>query len=247
MGRLKEPASDPESALDDSEERGALVEIRRLLPYARRHIGLFTATLVVSVALAVIDIPIPFFLKKVIDSVLVHHRTIQMFGADLSAREFLLVIFLGLVAIALVKGLLVYAQRMVSETMGQRMIYEMRLDLYRHLQSRSLPFFRTASTGRLMLRLMGDIRSVLDMIRDGFLRALMDGVTILSVAVVILMIHWQLALIVLAVLPFYALTFFWLSPALRRTGRMARRERSALSSNLQEKIAGALVVKAFHQ
>ena len=49
-------------------ERGAWAEIRRLLPYARPHRALFAATLAVSVALSVIDVPIPFFLKKVIDA-----------------------------------------------------------------------------------------------------------------------------------------------------------------------------------
>jgi ABC-type multidrug transport system fused ATPase/permease subunit len=204
-------------------------------------------TLLASMALAVVDIPIPFFLKKVIDSVLHSKQPVTLVGFQLSARDFLLVIFISLAVIAVSKGLLLYLQRIVSETMGQRMIYELRMDLYRHLQSLSMPFFRSASTGRIMLRFLGDISAVLDMITDGFLRALMDGITIAAVTCVILLLHWKLALAVLCVLPFYAFTFLRLSPALRQTGRMARHERSELSGNLQEKIAGAAVVKAFNQ
>src|SRR2546422_1257726 len=98
-----------------------------------------------------------------------------------------------------------------------------------------------------MLRFMGDISAILDMITDGFLRALMDATTILTVATVILVLNWRLALVVMSVLPFYALTFIRFSPALRRTGRKARHERVALSGTLQEKIAGRVVVKAYHQ
>ena len=228
-------------------EWGAWAEIRRLLPYARPHRILFGATLLVSVALSVIDVPIPFFLKQVIDAVLRHHESLSIFGLDLSPRRFLLAIFSCLVALAAAKGLLIYLQRTASEKMGQRMIYDLRLDLYRHLQSLSMPFFRNASTGRIMLRFMGDINAVLDMITDGFLRALMDTITILTVAAVILALNWKLGLVVMSVLPFYALTFLRLSPALRRTGRKARHERSALSGTLQEKIAGRIVVKAYHQ
>jgi ABC-type multidrug transport system fused ATPase/permease subunit len=228
-------------------EWGAWDEIRRLLPYARPHRALFAATLAVSVALSVIDVPIPFFLKHVIDAVLKEHQSLRLFGLDLPPRRFLLVIFGSLVALAATKGLLTYLQRTTSEIMGQRMIYELRLDLYRHLQSLSMPFFRSASTGRIMLRFMGDISAILDMITDGFLRALMDAITILTVATVILALNWKLALVVMSVLPFYALTFLRLSPALRHTGRMARHERSALSGTLQEKIAGRIVVKAYHQ
>ena len=170
-----------------------------------------------------------------------------MAGFELSPHVFLLVIFASLVLIALIKGLLLYLPRMASETMGQIMIYELRMDLYRHLQSLSMPFFRSASTGRIMLRFMGDINAVLDLITDGFLRALLDSITIVAVVIAILLLHWKLALVVLSVLPFYAFTFLRLSPALRETGRRARHERSALSGNLQEKIAGAAVVKAFNQ
>src|SRR6266850_2961061 len=228
-------------------ERSALDEAARLLPYARPHRGLFLATLAVSLALAVIDVPLPFFLKKVIDAVLRHHEHLALFGFDLDPRQFLMAILLSLAALAVAKGILTYMQRMASETMGQRMIYALRLDLYRHLQSLSMPFFKNASTGRIMLRFMGDINAVLDMITDGVLRALMDAVTIVTVVAVILALNWKLALVVMSVLPPYLLVFLRLSPALRHTGRMARHERSALSGNLQEKIAGRVVVKAFHQ
>ncbi len=228
-------------------EWGAWAEIRRLLPYARPHRALFAATLAVSVALSVIDVPVPFFLKKVIDAILKHHESLTLFGLDLEPRQFLRVIFASLVGLALAKGILIYLQRTASEKIGQRMIYELRLDLYRQLQSLAMPFFKNASTGRIMLRFMGDISAILDMITDGFLRALMDATTILTVATVILVLNWKLALVVMSVLPFYALTFLKFSPALRLTGRMARNERSALSGTLQEKIAGRIVVKAYHQ
>jgi len=228
-------------------EWGAWAEIRRLLPYARPHHALFAATLAVSVALSVIDVPVPFFLKKVIDAILKHHESLTLFGLDLEPRQFLRVIFASLVGLALAKGILIYLQRTASEKIGQRMIYELRLDLYRQLQSLAMPFFKNASTGRIMLRFMGDISAILDMITDGFLRALMDATTILTVATVILVLNWKLALVVMSVLPFYALTFLKFSPALRLTGRMARNERSALSGTLQEKIAGRIVVKAYHQ
>jgi ABC-type multidrug transport system fused ATPase/permease subunit len=231
----------------DRPARGALEEISRLLPYARPHRVVFLLTLVCTAALATVDVPIPFFLKRVIDAVLRGHEHLVLFGVDLPPRQFLFAIFLCLVAIAAVKGLLLYVQRIASESMGQRMIYELRIDLYRHLQSLSMPFFKNASTGRIMLRFMGDIGAVLDMVTDGFLRALMDTVTIIVVVAVILHLNVRLALAVLSILPFYGLTFLHLSPAMRRVGREARAERSALSGNLQEKIAGQAVVKAFRQ
>ena len=237
----------PGGDADEGRERTQLEELSRLLPYARRHRALLAITLGVTLLLAVIDVPVPFVLKHIIDAVLRHHRTQPLFGRLLAPEAFLTVIFATLAGLALGKGLLVYVQRTVSETIGQRIIYEMRLDLYRRLQSLSMRFFRESRTGKLMLRLMGDINAVLDMITDGYMKALMDGVTVTAVLIAIFSVNWKLAFIVLVAMPIYVAAFLSLNPKLRKSGRDARRERSALSGHLQEKIAGAIIVKAFAQ
>jgi len=237
------PAPEP----DQGRERSHWEELSRLVPYARRHRVLLGFTLLVSLLLAVIDVPVPFMLKKIMDAVLRRHAHLSLFGHDVAPEQFLVGIFATLGGLALVKGVLVYVQRTVSETVGQFMVYAMRLDLYRQLQTLSVRWFKEAHTGRLMLRLMGDINAVLDMITDGYMRALMDGVTVLAVLVSIYVVNWKLACIVLVAMPIYVTAFLKLNPRLRQSGREARRERSALSGHLQEKIAGAVIVKAFVQ
>lgn len=232
---------------DEGQERSHLEELSRLAPYARRHLVLLGVALLVSVMLAVIDVPVPFMLKHVIDAVLRQSHLQSFLGIMLDPEQFLLGIFIVLGSLALLKGVLVYLQRTVGETIGQRMVYELRLDLYRHLQSLSMRWFKEARTGKLMLRLMGDINAVLDMITDGYLRTLMDAVTITAVLIAIFTVNWRLAFIVLIAMPVYAGAFLSLNPRLRKSGRDARRERSALSGHLQEKIAGAAIVKAFAQ
>ena len=153
------------------------------MPYARNHRVLLGVTLTLSLLLAVIDVPVPFMLKHIVDAVLKHNSALRFLGRPVQPEQFLLGIFLSLATLALLKGVLVYVQRTVSETIGQFMVFEMRLDLYRRLQSLSMRWFKEARTGRLMLRLMGDINAVLDMITDGYMRALMDAVTVIAVLV----------------------------------------------------------------
>jgi len=237
----------PETAVDEGRERSHWEELSRLAPYARRHRVLLAVTLVLSLLLAVIDVPVPFVLKRLIDAVLRHGALPTFMGQPVVPEKFLLGIFEVLGGLALGKGLLVYYQRVVSETIGQRMVFEMRLDLYRHLQSLSMRWFREARTGMLMLRLMGDINAVLDMITDGYMKALMDSVTVIAVLVSVFVLNWKLAFIVLVAMPIYVAAFMSLNRRLRQSGRAARRERSELSGHLQEKIAGAAIVKAFAQ
>ncbi len=235
--------------IDEGAERtrGALVELLALLPYARRQKGLFAAALASSAALAVIDVPVPFLLKKILDGVLGAARQGRFFGWTLAAPEALQMVFVLLAGLALAKALLLYAQRTTAETLGQRIVYGLRMDLYRHLHSLSLPFFRGARTGRLMLRLVGDMNAVLDMVTDGFLRAFVDAVTIFAVVAAMAVLDARLALVALSVMPVYLFAFWRFSTELREKGRAARRERAELSGSLQERIAGAAVVKAFHR
>jgi len=246
-GTLIPPVPGETGSVDEGRERGHWEELTRLAAYARRHRALLALTLLLSLLLAVIDVPVPFVLKRLIDAVLRHGAMPSFMGHRMPAARFLLGIFEALAGLALVKGLLVYYQRIVSETIGQRMVFEMRLDLYRHLQSLSMRWFREARTGKLMLRLMGDINAVMDMITDGYMRALMDSVTVIAVAVSIFLLNWRLAFIVLLAMPIYVAAFMKLNTRLRSSGRAARRERSELSGHLQEKIAGAVIVKAFAQ
>ena len=239
------PTSDAND--DEGRERSHLEELGRLAPYARRHSVLLGVALLVSVLLAVIDVPVPFMLKHLIDAVLKHHHVQTFLGFPLDPEQFLFGLFLSLATLAVIKGVLSYLQRTIGETIGQRMVFELRLDLYNHLQSLSMRWFKEARTGKLMLRLMGDINAVLDMITDGYLKTLMDAVTIIAVLVAIFMVNWKLSFIVLVAMPVYATAFLALNSRLRQSGRDARRERSALSGHLQEKIAGAAIVKAFAQ
>jgi ABC-type multidrug transport system fused ATPase/permease subunit len=239
--------SAPAEAHDEGRERSQREEIARLLPYAREHRFMLALTLVLSILLAVVDVPIPFMLRHIIDALLKKRTALLFAGHVVTPEMFLLGIFGMMASLAIFKGILVYWQRTVSETIGQRMVFAMRLDLYKQLQSLNMRWFREARTGKLMLRLMGDINAVLDMITDGYMRALMDSVTVISVLIAIFTMNWRLALIVLIAMPLYLFAFRFLNPKLRSSGKAARRERSALSGHLQEKIAGAVIVKAFVQ
>lgn len=238
-------ASDIE--FDCDQKKGPVEEFKAIYAYARRERPLMIVTFVLSLLLAVIDVPIPFFLKHVLNATLKRDTALIASGEQLDPKRMLLFVFFSLILLALIKGLLTYSRRVTSETLGQRVIYSLRLDLYRHLQSLSMTFFRSASTGRLMLRLMGDVQAVLKMVTRSFLRAVTDSISIIVLVTILLLLHWKLALLVFSGLPIYALTILRLSPQLRRTGRRARRQRSVLSGTLQETISGAEIIKIFNQ
>jgi ABC-type multidrug transport system fused ATPase/permease subunit len=225
--------------------RGSAAELAWLWRRARRRSRLLASALVLTIALALIDIPVPFVLMALFDGAFDEAASPRLFGRSLDRSTYLLALVGGLVALAFVKGGLVLGQRVVAASFGQRVAHGMRVELFRHLQTLSLGFFRKARTGRLMLRLMGDLNAIQSFLTQGALRGLLDGVTILGVAAALLVLDIRLGLFVLAGAPLYAFAFVLLSPRIRDAGKRARRERSRLSGVLAERIAGAAVVKAF--
>ncbi|HJQ97840.1 MAG TPA: ABC transporter ATP-binding protein [Candidatus Polarisedimenticolaceae bacterium] len=225
-------------------------DLARIRPYLKPHLVLMGGAVLASLLLAIVDVPLPFFIKHIIDDVLRTRPRRSLFGFDLSGIgpiDLLNVIFGLLVVTALLKGFLVYLQRIMTERVGQRVVYEMRKDLFRHLQGLNLLFFRESSTGRIMLRFVGDIQSVLDLITDGVMRVLMDSATVVAILVCLVAMNPHMTLITLCFVPVYVWPFVRWGERIRDASHRARDSRAHLSGNLQEKIAGIGVVKAFSQ
>jgi subfamily B ATP-binding cassette protein MsbA len=224
-------------------------ELNLIWPYMRPRWRAVAVMVAVSFLLAVIDVPIPWYIKHLVDDVLRSREQRELFGFDVpwSRTTLLHVIFGFLLANAMLKGLLVFAQRASTERVGQGIVHDLRVDLWRHLQGLDLAFFRESSTGQLMLRFMGDIGSVLDFITDGLLRVFMDTVTVAVVVACLFVVDVNLALIATCFVPLYVWPFVRWSPKIRQASHEARDERAKLSGNIQEKVAGIAVVKAFAQ
>jgi subfamily B ATP-binding cassette protein MsbA len=224
-------------------------ELKLIRPYLRPHRRLIVGAVIVSLLLAVADIPIPYYIKHIVDDVLRSSRQRELFGVNVPwDRVTLMHVIFGLLLLtAAIKGVLVFAQRVLTEQVGQSVVHELRKDLYGHLQALDLAFFRESSTGQLMLRFMGDVNSVLDLVTDGVLRVMMDAATILAVVACLFAVNPYLALIALCFVPVYVWPFVRFSPRIREVSHQARDERAHLSGTLQEKVAGIAVVKAFAQ
>jgi subfamily B ATP-binding cassette protein MsbA len=98
-----------------------------------------------------------------------------------------------------------------------------------------------------MLRFIGDIQAVLDLITDGIMRVLMDTTTILVILTCLLVMNVHMTLVTLCFIPLYVWPFVRWNPRIREASHDARNARAHLSGNLQEKVAGIGVVKAFGQ
>jgi ATP-binding cassette subfamily B protein len=154
---------------------------------------------------------------------------------------------LALVGIALGNGVIGVAQRWASASMGEGIIFDLRRELYGHLQRMSLGFFTATRTGEVMSRLNNDVVGAQQAVTGTFVTLLANVVSTAIVLFAMASIEWRLTLLAVAILPFFI-------TASRRVGRLLRRVRreqmehnAAMTGHMQEtlNVSGALLVKLF--
>ena len=200
--------------------------------------------LLVSLAQALVAVPVPFIIRHLFDDYLdpAGPRPSWMSG---NPDEALGILTGALLLVAALGGLFAFLRRRLAERAGQNVVFDLRCALFHHLCGLSIPYLRRRSTGRVALRFVGDMGSVLRLIRNGLLGAVTDLTTVLVVAGLVLVLDWRLGLATLSVLPAYAFAMIRLSPRVRKASHELRSSRARYSGRLQEAISGMELLKSF--
>ncbi len=211
--------------------------LRRVLAYARPYRWLLVGMLACILLTTALSILNPLILRQLIDVAL------QPPGDP----EQLNVLALLLIAVPIVSGFISVVQRRLNATVGEGIIYDLRMALYSHLQRMSLHFFTNTKTGELMSRLNNDVVGAQSAVNNTLISIVTNLITVAATLAVMLSIEWRLTLLGVGVLPF----FIW---AARRLGRRLRDiARDQMTWNAQMNammnetlnISGALLVKLF--
>ncbi|MDI6783381.1 MAG: ABC transporter ATP-binding protein [bacterium] len=150
-----------------------------------------------------------------------------------------------LLVVAALKGTFSYIQEYWSEYVGARTMFDIRTDLYEHLQSLSLRYFSKSSTGEMMSKLTYDVDLVGNIVTAVYGHAIREGVVIIGLLTLLFILHWQLALISLVLFPvgFYPIVRF--GKKMRKRSTAVQQTRAEVNVVSQETISGVRVVKAF--
>ncbi|MFC3749164.1 ABC transporter ATP-binding protein [Paenibacillus sp. GCM10012306] len=134
-----------------------------------------------------------------------------------------------------------------TNIIGQRVIYDLRSDLFRHIQKLSFNFFDKRPAGSVLVRVTNDINSLQDLFTNGVVNLMIDCVQLLGIMVILLLINWKLGLAVMVTVPI----MFFVSTKLRQKIRIAwqdvRMKNSRINSHLNESIQGIRVTQAYTQ
>ena len=221
--------------------------IRHLSPYIKQHRLLLTGAFSALFAAVLMRALEPWPLKIVFDYVIIP-------GTGLSAESFsgldelnpMIIVAACALAVIVIMGLravFLYYQKVGFALVGNRVLTEVRGDLFRHIHCLSLSFHNKARSGDLIVRVIGDI----GLLRDFSVTALMPligSVLVLTVmAGLMLWLNWKLALLVLVLVPLYWLPTYILSKRIQSVSRNQRKRESAMASMATESIGSMQVVQ----
>ncbi len=133
----------------------------------------------------------------------------------------------------------------VMHVLGQRFVYELRTNLYRHTQQLSLSFFERHKTGDVMSKISNDVDAVEDMVVHGTDTVISDGLRIVLMIGMLFYVKPELALWALLPVPIFTVAMIIFSRVIRPVFRRIRDELGEINARLQERLTGIQVIKAF--
>lgn len=209
---------------------------RRLGGYLRPYARMVAAGFALLIVLAALDVAGPLILKEAIDGQIAKGKSDRL-G---------LLVTLYLASLGGVFALR-YVQAVLMNYVGQRVMMDMRMGLFAHLQRMSIAFFDRNPVGRLVTRLTNDIATLEQVISQGVVQILANLLTVVAIMMVMLWLDWKLALLMYASLPPLILAVRHFAFTQRDGYREQRAWLARINADLNENLSGMAVVQLFNR
>ncbi len=224
--------------------------MKRLLTYLSPYRVQVAIALTAIVLKAGADVLGPYLTKVAIDKYLASrtetHSLLDRFlsPSPLTGIAQIAAMYIG---ILLFSFLLEFTQTYVMQWTGQKVMFDLRSQIFRHLQSLHIAFFDRNPVGRLVTRVTTDVDALNEMFTAGVVSIFEDIFVLIGILVIMLNMSWKLALITFAVLPliFYATTIF--RRKVRDSYRRIRVAIAKINAYLQEHVTGIVVLQLFNR
>ncbi len=207
---------------------------KKLFEYSRPYLPLNVLGLVIALGSIGTGVVLPIVTRTIVDDVL-QAQQFDKLGPLITL----------LLVLAFLRLILIYSRLYIYEYTSQRVVYDIRRDLFAKIQSQSFKFFDKQRTGLLMNRIVGDLNSIQHVLNSGLVQLFESIVTLIVTFSMMFYLNIPLTIALCFVLPFLYINTRSMSKYLRPTFRSIRESFENLTSTVQENITGIQVVKSF--
>jgi ATP-binding cassette subfamily B protein/subfamily B ATP-binding cassette protein MsbA len=208
--------------------------VRRLMGYLQPYRRSLLLALALMTAATIANVSGPYFVKLALDG--------GVAGRDVGALSRAV---LGYAAAAAVMWLGTYLRVRIMAVTGQNIIYDLRRQMFDHLQALSLGFFSRYAVGRLVSRMVNDVSVLREMIVWAMLAVVRNLFDLVGITLAMIALHWQLSLVAFAVLPLMVIATALFRQRARESYRLVRSAVGWVNAVLNENIVGVRVVQSF--
>jgi ATP-binding cassette, subfamily B, bacterial len=232
MGMMRSFRQDP-TVTQQKLKRGT---VRRIIGYAKPYKLWLTMFMIATILDALITVVNPLLLRAIIDK--------GILGRHLAV---VVIIAAAVAAVAIFDAFLGFVIRWYSARIGEGLIYDLRTQVFRHVQEQPIAFFTRAQTGSLVSRLNSDVLGAQQAITSTMASVVSNILTTGTILVTMFLLSWQISLIAMALIPLFLLPARSVGRRLQRLTRESMQLDAAMGSMMTERfnVAGAMLVKLF--
>jgi ABC-type multidrug transport system fused ATPase/permease subunit len=229
----------------ESYEGSMIADLKRLWRnYLSAHRGRIIAALLVTALWSIFPYATALLTRYLVDEVLLVDSgyDVAQFTEQLPLFIRYVVLLFGVWTLFVVAN---WTRNWLIVNTGQKVIYDLRKELHQKLQNLHIAYFETHETGKTVSRVLDDVKLIQDWSTVHFLDFAANVLRLFMGLVIIFFINWQLSILIVVVLPFYAYIYLKMRPKIRRNSIAIRRLNSSMYALSSERISGVAVVKAF--
>ena len=208
----------------------------RLLGYVIKYKVTFIFVAISAVLISIFAIITPYLIKIAVDDYL----------AIGNYDEFILVISLMLFNL-LLTVLFMFLFSYYANLLGQKVVYDLRVKLFKHILDFKMTYFDKSSVGRLVTRAVNDMETIASIFSQGLFMIVADLLQMLIVIIVMLVLSWKLSLVVFVILPFILFATRQFQKSMKAAFNEVRTEVANLNSFVQERLTGMKIVQLFNR
>lgn len=203
-----------------------------VVPYWKRGL----VAILCMVLGAITTLAVPWIIRNMVDDVLTNK--------DYVTLNYIVV---GILVLFFLRGVFGYGQGYLISYIGNRVVIDIRNQVYQNLQRLSLSYFDRTKTGTLMSKLTNDISALQTAIVDNFVNLVKESVILVGSLAGMLFLHLKLTMLCLVIVPLVTVTINFFGKKLKKSGREVQERIADVTAHLQESISGVRVVKSFHR
>lgn len=214
-----------------------MVMIGNLARYLKPYLPKFIFAIVLDTLSVLLYTTEPLFYKEILR--LLRIETTQFTSILAIGLFFIVAMFASII--------LMYISGMMVQKVGQRVIYDIRRDIFNHIEELAIGQLNTIPVGKLVTRITNDTGTLMDFFTNILVNMLKDIITLVAIAIISFFVNWQLALILIAFLPIIlAITIFFRSKS-KKVYREIRKNVSSINGFLSENLSGMKTIQIFNQ